>query len=96
MREPTMSATSAAGWQHRIEWTRSRAYHTNDQAWVEQKNGLKYLWDQDCAAEQTERKDEIVNASYQKNSCRAAKSARQLDRDDSIPTRSQLRLRPAR
>jgi hypothetical protein len=25
--------------QHRIEWTRSRAYHKNDQAWVEQKNG---------------------------------------------------------
>jgi hypothetical protein len=25
--------------QHRIEWTRSRAYLKNDQAWVEQKNG---------------------------------------------------------
>ena len=25
--------------QHHIEWTRSRAYHKNDQAWVEQKNG---------------------------------------------------------
>jgi hypothetical protein len=25
--------------QHRIDWTRSRAYHKNDQAWVEQKNG---------------------------------------------------------
>jgi hypothetical protein len=25
--------------QHRIKWTRSRAYHKNDQAWVEQKNG---------------------------------------------------------
>jgi len=25
--------------QHRIEWTRSRAYHKNDQAWAEQKNG---------------------------------------------------------
>jgi hypothetical protein len=25
--------------QYRIEWTRSRAYHKNDQAWVEQKNG---------------------------------------------------------
>src|SRR5215472_4182298 len=25
--------------QHRIEWTRSRAYRKNDQAWVEQKNG---------------------------------------------------------
>ena len=25
--------------QYRIEWTRSRAYHNNDQAWVEQKNG---------------------------------------------------------
>lgn len=24
---------------HGIEWTRSRAYHKNDQAWVEQKNG---------------------------------------------------------
>jgi hypothetical protein len=24
---------------HRIHWTRSRAYHKNDQAWVEQKNG---------------------------------------------------------
>jgi hypothetical protein len=24
---------------HCIEWTRSRAYHKNDQAWVEQKNG---------------------------------------------------------
>jgi hypothetical protein len=27
------------GDQHRIEWTRSRAYHKNDQAWVEQKHG---------------------------------------------------------
>lgn len=25
--------------EHRIEWTRLRAYHKNDQAWVEQKNG---------------------------------------------------------
>ena len=25
--------------EHGIEWTRSRAYHKNDQAWVEQKNG---------------------------------------------------------
>ena len=25
--------------QNRIELTRSRAYHKNDQAWVEQKNG---------------------------------------------------------
>jgi hypothetical protein len=25
--------------QYRIEWTRSCAYHQNDQAWVEQKNG---------------------------------------------------------
>jgi Integrase core domain len=25
--------------QYRIDWTRSRAYHKNDQAWVEQKNG---------------------------------------------------------
>jgi len=25
--------------EHDIEWTRSRAYHKNDQAWVEQKNG---------------------------------------------------------
>jgi hypothetical protein len=25
--------------QQRIDWTRSRAYHKNDQAWVEQKNG---------------------------------------------------------
>jgi hypothetical protein len=25
--------------QHRIEWTRSRAFRKNDQAWVEQKNG---------------------------------------------------------
>ncbi len=25
--------------RQRIEWTRSRAYHKNDQAWVEQKNG---------------------------------------------------------
>lgn len=25
--------------QHKIEFTRSRAYHKNDQAWVEQKNG---------------------------------------------------------
>ena len=25
--------------QHQIEWTRSRAYLKNDQAWVEQKNG---------------------------------------------------------
>jgi hypothetical protein len=25
--------------QHRIEWTRSRAYRKNDQAWVDQKNG---------------------------------------------------------
>ena len=25
--------------QPRIEWTRSRAYRKNDQAWVEQKNG---------------------------------------------------------
>jgi hypothetical protein len=25
--------------QHHIEWTRSRAYRKNDQAWVEQKNG---------------------------------------------------------
>jgi len=25
--------------QYRIEWTRSRAYDKNDQAWVGQKNG---------------------------------------------------------
>ena len=25
--------------KHNIEFTRSRAYHKNDQAWVEQKNG---------------------------------------------------------
>ena len=25
--------------EHQIEFTRSRAYHKNDQAWVEQKNG---------------------------------------------------------
>src|SRR5260370_39857610 len=25
--------------QHALEWTRSRAYRKNDQAWVEQKNG---------------------------------------------------------
>jgi hypothetical protein len=25
--------------QHKIEFTRSRAYHKNDQAWIEQKNG---------------------------------------------------------
>ena len=25
--------------QHQIEFTRSRAYHKNDQAWIEQKNG---------------------------------------------------------
>ena len=25
--------------EHRLEWTRSRAYRKNDQAWVEQKNG---------------------------------------------------------
>jgi hypothetical protein len=24
---------------HRIEWTRSRAHHKDDQTWVEQKNG---------------------------------------------------------
>jgi hypothetical protein len=34
-----MSATPQGFCQHRIEWTRSRAYHKNDQAWVEQKNG---------------------------------------------------------
>ena len=25
--------------EHQVEWTRSRAYRKNDQAWVEQKNG---------------------------------------------------------
>ena len=25
--------------EHQLEWTRSRAYRKNDQAWVEQKNG---------------------------------------------------------
>jgi hypothetical protein len=25
--------------EHELDWTRSRAYRKNDQAWVEQKNG---------------------------------------------------------